>query len=189
MLDADLMKEVQAVLEKSYGPGKWAVTSADGAIYLNDALMESKNVNAGEAQEIAGSALERIPHVFRVYTHHQLRRGHVPQDDLSRIMSRSFNWSRSADLEVILDPHWTRPATNSGHDTPFSYDTHIPMIFLGSGIKPGLYYQNVELNDLAPTLSTLLSVQTPSGSVGRVLHEILPQPNRQGAAASASSHQ
>jgi hypothetical protein len=41
-------------------------------------------------------------------------------------MSRSFNWTRSADLEVILDPHWTRPKTNSGHDirsptTPISH--------------------------------------------------------------------
>jgi hypothetical protein len=104
-------------------------------------------------------------------------------------MSRSFNWSRSADLEVILDPHWTRSATNSGHDTPFSYDTHIPMIFLGPGIRPGLYYQNVELNDMAPTLSTLLSMQTPSGSVGRVLHEILAEPAKERAVAPAPLHQ
>jgi hypothetical protein len=29
------------------------------------------------------------------------------------------------------------------------------------------------VNDIAPTLSTLLEVETPSGSVGRVLSEIL----------------
>jgi predicted AlkP superfamily pyrophosphatase or phosphodiesterase len=189
VLDADLLKQANAVLEKKYGPGKWAAMISDGAIFLNNALMESQNVNAGEAQEMAAAALQRIPHVFRVYTHEQLRRGQIPQDELSRTMSRSFNWIRSADLQVILDPHSTRPATNSGHDTPFSYDTHIPLMFLGPGIKPGLYYQNVELNDLAPTVSSLLSVPTPSGSVGRVLTEILPNPAKDAAPGTASSHQ
>ena len=74
-----------------------------------------------------------------------------------------------------------------GHDTPFSYDTHIPLIFMGPGLKPGLYYQNVQLNDLAPTVSSMLSVETPSGSVGRVLHEMLAWPVSAPAAAGASS--
>ena len=44
---------------------------------------------------------------------------------------------------------------------------------MGRGIKPGKYPQSVALNDLAPTLATLLDVETPSGSEGRVLDEIL----------------
>ncbi|HWB87488.1 MAG TPA: alkaline phosphatase family protein [Bryobacteraceae bacterium] len=171
--DADLLSAAQTALEQKYGPGKWTVAAFDGAIFLNETLMESKYLNAGEVQEVAAGALERIPHVFRVYTRQQLRRGQVPQDKLSRVLSGSFNWTRSADLQVILDPYWVRSSTNTGHDTPFSYDTHIPLIFMGTGIQPGMYYQNVELNDLAPTLSSLLSVQTPSGSVGRALYEIL----------------
>ena len=55
----------------------------------------------------------------------------------------------------------------------YSYDSHIPLLLMGPGIRPGRYSQNVALNDLAPTLATLLGVETPSGSVGRVLHEVL----------------
>jgi len=49
----------------------------------------------------------------------------------------------------------------------------VPVIFMGPGIKPGVYNQEVRPNDIAPTLATLLSVETPSGSIGRCLSEIL----------------
>ena len=44
---------------------------------------------------------------------------------------------------------------------------------MGPGITPGNYHATVALNDLAPTLATLVSVENPSGSSGRVLAEAL----------------
>ncbi len=41
------------------------------------------------------------------------------------------------------------------------------------GIRPGRYYQTVSLNDAAPTLAALLHIEMPSGSVGRILDEII----------------
>jgi hypothetical protein len=49
----------------------------------------------------------------------------------------------------------------------------VPVLFLGAQIRPGRYHRNVMVNDIAPTLATLLDVETPSGSVGRVLDEML----------------
>jgi len=50
---------------------------------------------------------------------------------------------------------------------------HVPVIFMGWGIRPGLYHASIAVNDIAPTLATMLEIETPSGSVGRVLTEIL----------------
>jgi arylsulfatase A-like enzyme len=61
----------------------------------------------------------------------------------------------------------------TGHATPYSYDTHVPVIFLGMGIRAGQYHAPIAVNDIAPTLATMLEIETPSGSVGRVLTEIL----------------
>ena len=43
------------------------------------------------------------------------------------------------------------------------------MLLMGPGIRPGRYDETVEVNDIAPTLATLLDIQTPSGSSGHVL--------------------
>jgi arylsulfatase A-like enzyme len=85
---------------------------------------------------------------------------------------RSFHPQRSGDLEVVLDPFWIRGRTGATHGSPYLYDSHIPLIIMGPGIRPGIYRSEVALNDLAPTLATILDVETPSGSVGRVLTEI-----------------
>jgi arylsulfatase A-like enzyme len=61
------------------------------------------------------------------------------------------------------------------HGTTFSYDAHVPVIFMGPGIKNGRYNQPVAVNDIAPTLATLLGLETPSGSVGHVLTEIFAE--------------
>ena len=66
-----------------------------------------------------------------------------------------------------------RAASGTTHGTPYAYDAHIPLVFMGPGIKAGHYDANVALNDLAPTVATLLAVETPSGSQGRVLNEML----------------
>jgi arylsulfatase A-like enzyme len=185
--DADLQTAAQAAIEGRYGGGKWVAKVFDGAVYLNRALVQEKNLSEADVENTAAAALERMPHIFRIYTRDQLRRGLVAQDAISRTVSGSLNWARSADLQVILDPHWIRPADNTGHDTPFAYDTHIPLVLMGPGIRAGLYFQNVILNDLAPTLASLLSVQTPSGSSGRVLHEIFGAPVTSTPAPRASS--
>jgi arylsulfatase A-like enzyme len=43
---------------------------------------------------------------------------------------------------------------------------------MGPGIKAGRFDESIVVNDIAPTLATLLGVETPSGSVGRALSEI-----------------
>jgi arylsulfatase A-like enzyme len=49
----------------------------------------------------------------------------------------------------------------------------VPVLFLGPGIKPGSYSGSVAVNDIAPTLAALLGTAQPSGSIGRVLREML----------------
>ena len=73
-----------------------------------------------------------------------------------------------------------RSSVGTTHGTPYGYDAHIPLILMGPGVKGGRYTAHAALNDLAPTLATLLDVEIPSGSSGRVLGEAL-----QGVAAGA----
>ncbi len=55
------------------------------------------------------------------------------------------------------------------HGTPFDYDTHVPVIFLGPGIKAGHYYEKIAVNDIAPTLAAIAGGEraAPSGAYCR----------------------
>jgi arylsulfatase A-like enzyme len=124
-------------------------------------------------RRVAAVAAQSAPHVARVYTREQLLSGEVAPDTIGRRILRSYNLVRSGDLEIVLEPYWMRAATGTTHGTPYPYDAHIPLVFMGPGIRPGRYDATAALNDLAPTVATLLAIETPSGSQGRVLNEIL----------------
>jgi len=73
----------------------------------------------------------------------------------------------------LPEPYYLFEPTGTSHGTPYDYDTHVPLIFLGLGITAGTYSLAVGINDVAPTLAALLGVARPSGSHGRILNEML----------------
>ena len=170
---ADLEKAVAAALEKAYGPGAWVEGRAGSGIYLNRGLIAEKGLDPAAVERVVAAGVETVSPVWRAYTRTQLLEGRVPPDPWSRRVLLSFDRERSSDVDVLFEPYWMASTSGTTHGTPFSYDTHIPLVLMGPGIRPGRYDRNVLLNDLAPTLATLLDVETPSGASGQTLAEIL----------------
>jgi hypothetical protein len=170
-----VQKTVQGALEARYGAGKWISSPTEHSLYLNQELIHQKNLDARDVNRIAAQAALAIPHVFRVYTRDQLMQGASLEDQVARRVMNGFYVRRGADVYILLEPYWMFSARGTTHGTTFSYDAHVPVIFMGPGIRKGRYNQPIAVNDIAPTLATLLDVETPSGSVGRVLTEILAQ--------------
>jgi len=160
-------------LEAAFGPGKWLEGRAGSALYLNRDLIAEKKLDPAEVQRVLASGLEAVPPTWRAYTRRQLLEGRVPPDPWSRRVLVSFHRGRSGDVELLFEPYWMSSSSGTTHGTPFSYDTHIPLILMGPGVRAGRYDGSVVLNDLAPTLATILGVETPSGSSGRALSEAL----------------
>ncbi|HEU4925904.1 MAG TPA: alkaline phosphatase family protein [Vicinamibacterales bacterium] len=176
MANKELFGAIQKELEAKYGPGEWLASTAGSSPYLNYGLIAEKKLSAEEVRRVAADAALAVPHVTRVYTRDQLLRGDVGDDRIGRRVVRGFNVQRSGDLEIILEPFWMRATSGTTHGTPYNYDAHIPLVLMGPPIKPGVYSDPVALNDLAPTLATILNVQPPSGSSGRVLTEAIKAP-------------
>ena len=72
------------------------------------------------------------------------------------------------------------------HATPYTYDTHVPLAFYGLPFQAGTYRTHAEPVDLAPTLASLLGINAPTHSIGRVLTEALAPPRR-GANSSSGA--
>lgn len=172
ILPGVVSKVVQAALVKAYGDGDWIVNSSDSSIYLNLDLIAKKNLSRADVDRTAAEAAMSILHVFRVYTREQLMTGGAMEDQVARRVMNGFYMRRGPDVEVLLEPYWIFGRTGATHGATFSYDSHVPVIFMGAGIKPGRYDNTILVNDIAPTLATILDVETPSGSVGRVLTEM-----------------
>jgi arylsulfatase A-like enzyme len=171
-----LREAVQQALAKKFGAGQWVAGGWEMSVYLNEELIAKKKLDPAAVEREAARTISAIPHIFRVYTRQDLLRGQALPDEITRRVVNGYSVSRGPDLEYIAEPYWIfRDKTGTNHSTPFSYDAHVPMIFMGAAIKAGHYDFPVTVNDIAPTLANLMEVETPSGSVGRVLSEIFQQ--------------
>jgi hypothetical protein len=167
-------ESIQQALTEKFGEGKWIVSPSEHSIYLNLDLIAQKKLDPAEVNKVAAQACLKLPHVFRVYTREQLMSGATLEDQVGKRVQNGFYVRRSADIEIMLEPYWIfSGGTGTTHGTTYSYDSHVPVIFMGAGIKPGRYNGSIAVNDIAPTLATILDVETPSGSVGRALSEIM----------------
>jgi len=166
------LKAMNDALIAKYGPGKWVEANNSTSVYLNSKLIDEKKLDSADVEKTAAEAARALPHIFRVYTREQILNNQVLDDYISRAVRNGFYRPRSADVITIPDAFYLFQATGTSHGTPFNYDSHVPVIFMGPGLKAGHYYQHIAVNDIAPTLAAMVGVEAPSGSVGRVLQEM-----------------
>jgi hypothetical protein len=170
--DTSLASAIQDTLSAKFGPGKWVIGTSGSTPYFNRELIAKYKTTEAEAENVAAEALRALPHMYRVYTSDQLQSGRVQADVISSAVMHNYFRGRSGNLIVLPEAYYLYDASGTTHGTPFNYDTHVPVIFMGAGIKSGHYFQRIAPNDIAPTLAAITGVQEPSGSVGRVLQEM-----------------
>jgi predicted AlkP superfamily pyrophosphatase or phosphodiesterase len=145
----------------------------NGNVYFNRVAIKRDGVEQEELERICGDAALTVPGLSRYFTRSQLlRRSIAPGDAIARRVLHGFYPTRSGDVIVVYEPFkyldTTIPVT---HGSPYSYDTHVPLIMMGVNFRPGRYLEEAAPSDIAPTLSSVLRIQAPSNSVGRVLAE------------------
>ncbi|MEZ5355809.1 MAG: alkaline phosphatase family protein [Bryobacteraceae bacterium] len=163
----------EARLRETYGAGQWVLGRSGPSVYLNHGLIAARKLDLAAVRREAAGAIRAIPHVARVYTAGQLVEGRFSGDNMDLRVRNGYHRQRGADVFPVTEPFWTWGKDKATHGSPHHYDSHVPLILMGPGIKPGRYHRRAAVNDIAPTLSVLLAVEAPSGSVGRILEEAL----------------
>jgi predicted AlkP superfamily pyrophosphatase or phosphodiesterase len=122
-------------------------------------------------REVAAEAVTKVEGIYAAYTREQILSGALPRTDIARHVSLGYHPLISGDVLIVSQPFWQPRNTDKGvtHSEPYSYDTRVPLILAGYGVRPGTYTDRVSTLDIAPTLSFLLHVAQPSGCEGRVL--------------------
>jgi arylsulfatase A-like enzyme len=155
--------------------------------YLNRAALARDGIDLDECENVVGEAAMRMPGVGRYFTRSQLEKTPAPVSDaVARRVHHGFNSKRSGDVIVVLEPYnilYTLPddpaesRQTTTHGSPYSYDTHVPLIIMGRDFVAGSYAQAASPADIATTLAKALNIQSPSCSVGRILLEGFVQTN------------
>jgi predicted AlkP superfamily pyrophosphatase or phosphodiesterase len=163
---------IQDALAKKFGEGKWLLGTQESGFYFNYDLIAQKKLKESAVEDEAAAAALKLPYVARAYTRTQLLRHEAAQSPIDEYVARAFYPERGPDVIVIMKPYYLGGTEGTGHGSPYDYDSHVPLIFYGSRVRPGVYGERVGISDVAPTLAAILQVETPSGNVGHVLTQV-----------------
>jgi hypothetical protein len=124
-----------------------------------------------------GEALKQLG-LRAYYTRSQLERSDAPNTELGLKYLHSYSPLGGWYVLGVPAPFTIGFVGGTDHATPYAYDTHVPLAFYGLPFQPGTYHTHAEPVDLAVTLASLLGINAPTHSVGRVLTEMLVPPRR-----------
>ncbi|UCF36803.1 MAG: alkaline phosphatase family protein [Acidobacteriota bacterium] len=136
--------------------------------YLNYAALGRQNLLRSTVEKDAARLLESCDWIRKVWTKTELEQ---PSDDpFHELFRNSYHPERSPELLVQTEEYvLTSRGTGTSHGTPYSYDTHVPMVYLIPGIAAGGISERVHTVDVAPTIGSLLGLSLPSTVDGRDL--------------------
>ena len=137
-------------------------------IYLNDEVISEMNLNKSKVVNELVKILESFDFISKAYTADFIL-GSSELIEYEKLIRNGYHKERSGDIALILKENVIfYNGKGTTHGSGYNYDTHVPLIFYGYGIKKGETLNHTEIPDIAPTISKLLGLEMKN-STGKVL--------------------
>jgi hypothetical protein len=152
------------------------VEAADGPwVYLNRGAIQASGLEAAKVEATLAGWLAGQPGIQAAYTRTQLSDPAIRKDPLGEKIRRSFYPERCGDVYVVLRPYYLmspplspKVVMRTTHGTPHPYDTHVPLLVYGPGVRPGVHPGDVTPQAAAAILARGLGVPPPEGAEAAV---------------------
>jgi hypothetical protein len=134
-------------------------------VYFAPDVYERLRQNDKAMRAVIDAALAQ-PGVAAVFRAEQVQDRPATQSPIQSAVANGYFPGRSGDLFIIPKPYWfmdRSPANKprsygTSHSSPYNYDQHVPVLFMGFGIRHGQYFDTVTPADIAPTLAALCGI-------------------------------
>lgn len=153
-------------VQYTYGDTDLVTNISNNQIFLDHSMIKNLDLSIREVQEKLAAEWLRHGNVDRVYTGYQMMQNSY-SSGIPYVLQNGYNQKRSGDILWVSPPSIVEYSiTGSTHGSPQVYDTHVPLIFFGKGIRRGSTVERTEIPDIAPTISALLGIAFPNGTTG-----------------------
>jgi len=177
----ELARPVETALAARFPGATGLVADADPPDYvLDDEAIRRQGIERTDVEQTITKALLGTGIVEAVYTRAQLVSEPPTGDPFFGLHERAFYAPRSPDLMgrtkayVYLGGY----VGGTGHGSPHDYDRHVPIVFMGAGIPPGVREASCGPEDIAWALGRLLGLDYPQQDAAT---DLLPLLRPQGA--------
>ena len=170
----ELIDNLNKQLKEKFGPGNLVTAVYNYQLFLNHTLIDSTKLNIRDVQQSVIDFVSVQEGVASAFVLDRIAEAPL-NSRLKEMIINGYYPKRCGDIQIIFEPQWIESFGNGGttHGLWNPYDSHIPLLWYGWGIKKGRVIRETYMTDIAPTLATLLHIQMPNGCVGKAIEEVL----------------
>ncbi len=170
--DRDIASKLNTYLNDKFKVNNLVIRSMNNQIIFDHEKTDKGEVSFEVIKSASIDFLKKLDGFANVVDISRISQSTLPEVQ-KKMITNGYNAKRSGDLYYILNPNWFNgSSTGTTHGNWNPYDSHIPLVFMGWGIKPGASNKTHYMTDIAPTLAALLHIQMPNGNVGEPITEI-----------------
>jgi hypothetical protein len=164
---------LRSYLNAVYGEGDWVKGFTERQVFLNRTLIEDARLQIEDVQKRTARFLNQFTGVASAYPYYAFEANDFGNGHLRKIIN-SFSAQRSGDVIITLLPGWVEAEEGhlTGHNSPYEYDSHVPLIWYGWTVNRSTVMRKVNLTDVAATLSSLCRIPYPNACTGEPMPEL-----------------
>lgn len=159
---------IKKALNRQFGDSTLLLKVANYQAFLNHARIAERGLKTGDVERFVADVFLQMNGITDVMTASMLQSSEFNKG-ARNLVQNGWQQKRSGDICYILAPGWLATTDHKGtsHGSPWTYDTHVPLIWWGGQIKPGASDMHLSITDIAPTVCHLLNIQSPNGTTGK----------------------
>ncbi len=170
--DKDIAAKLNTYLNDKFKVNNLVLRSMNNQIIFDHDKTDKGTVSFDVIKSASIDFLKRMDGFSNVVDISRISQSTLPEIQ-KKMITNGYNPRRSGDLYYILNPNWFNGgSTGTTHGSWNPYDSHIPLVFMGWGIKQGASNKTHYMTDISATLAALLHIQMPNGCVGEPITEI-----------------
>ncbi len=171
--DSKFVEALEAFMVNKYRSDSLLESISNNQLFFDYGVLDKLKINASQLERELANFVLQFPQVNNVFTRTELQKGNYSKG-IGSLVENGFNQKRSGDVVIVMDPAViSYGQKGSTHGTGLNYDTHVPLLFFGKGIKHGSTLTKTRIVDIAPTMAALLGISFPNGATGKPLVDVL----------------
>src|SRR6056297_112726 len=169
----DMQSKFGEFLQYKYGTTDVVRDLSNYQLFLDHKILANLDIDLDDAQEDIAKELLSYEGIGQVYTGYQMWENEYSKG-IPYILQNGYNQKRTGDVLIVPNVGYiSYSRTGSTHGSAQIYDTHVPLLLYGKGIKQGSTVNRTEIPDIAPTIAALLGIAFPNGATGQPIGEVL----------------
>lgn len=166
-----LTEKVRKYLFNTYGDSLLLANISNEQIFLNDNRISELKLNKDEVEELLCRQLLTVSGISEAYPSKTLKYQSFQANDYRTLLQNGYNHKLSGNIAYIYSPAWMElKGKGTTHGAGYNYDTHVPLIFYGWGIKKGVSFSYNSITQIAPTVCELMQINQPNACTSEPLN-------------------